>query len=112
FGPELGMLGALTVAVSACLFHAFPCSRTDAVEPSLRYLGELMDEGWSVLIYPEGTRGSTGQMGSFKGGIGVIARAMQVPIVPLGLSGCFEALPPGRRLPRRARLRVLFGEAS
>src|SRR5262249_7625406 len=34
------------------------------------------------------------------------------PIVPLGLSGCSEALPKGRRLPRRARLRVLFGEAA
>jgi long-chain acyl-CoA synthetase len=112
FRPDQGIIGKLTGPVSACLCHAFPFSRTDAVEPSLRYLGELMDEGWSVLIYPEGTRGSTGQMVPFKGGVGVIARAMQVPIVPLALSGCFAALPKGRRLPRRARLRVLFGEAA
>jgi long-chain acyl-CoA synthetase len=110
FRPDRGLTGRLTGLVSTLLYHAFPFSRTDAVEPSLRYLGELMDDGWSVLIYPEGTRSRTGRMGPFKGGIGLIARAMQVPVVPVALSGCYQALPKGRRLPRPARIRVAFGE--
>src|SRR5262249_38640063 len=107
FRPGLSALSAL---VPALIYNAFPFSRTDAVEASLRYLGELIDEGWSVLIYPEGTRSPTGQMVPFKGGIGLIARAMQVPIVPVALSGCFEALAKHRRLPRPARIGVVFGE--
>jgi long-chain acyl-CoA synthetase len=109
FRPGWGLLGGLPGAVSACVYHAFPFSRTDAVEASLRYLGELMDEGWSVLIYPEGTRSRTGQLGPFKGGIGLLARAMQVPVVPVALVGCIEALPKGRHFPRPARIRVRFG---
>src|SRR5262249_8579910 len=97
-------------AAAACLYHAFPFSRTDAVEASLRYLGELMDEGWSILLYPEGSRSATGQMVPFKSGIGLIAQAMQAPVVPTVLSGCFEALPKHRQLPRRAPLCVVFGE--
>jgi long-chain acyl-CoA synthetase len=110
FRGDRGFFGALPGVLSAAVYHAFPFSRTDAVEPSLRYLAELIDEGWSILIYPEGRRSRTGEMVPFKGGIGVIARAMQVPVVPMAVSGCFEALPAGRRFPRPARLRVEFGE--
>jgi long-chain acyl-CoA synthetase len=100
----------LAGAAAACLYHAFPFSRTDAVEASLRYLGELMDEGWSIILYPEGSRSATGHMAPFKSGIGLIAQRMQVPVIPTALSGCFEALPKHRSLPRRATLRVVFGE--
>jgi long-chain acyl-CoA synthetase len=110
FRRDRGPARRLGGAASALLYNAFPFSRTDAIEPSLRYLGELLDDGWSVLIYPEGTRSETGRMGPFKGGIGLIARAMQVPVVPVGLSGTFKALPKGRRVPRPTRLRVVFGE--
>jgi long-chain acyl-CoA synthetase len=110
FRPDLGFFGWIPGVLSALYCHAFPFSRTDAVEPSLRYLGELVDEGWSILIYPEGTRSRTGAMGAFKGGIGLIARAIQVPVVPVAMTGCFESLPAGRRVPRPARIAVIFGE--
>ncbi|MBY0525828.1 MAG: AMP-binding protein [Gemmataceae bacterium] len=101
----------LAGAAAASLYHAFPFSRTDAVEMSLRYLGELMDEGWSILLFPEGRRSETGQIVPFKSGIGLIAQRMQVPVVPTALSGCFEALPRHHVLPRRVPLRVVFGPA-
>jgi long-chain acyl-CoA synthetase len=110
FGSDRGFRGRLMAFTSCLLCHAFPFSRTDAVEPSLRYLGELLDDGWSVLLYPEGTRSPTGRMGLFKAGIGLIARAMQVPVVPVALSGCYRALPKGHSIPRPARIDVAFGE--
>jgi long-chain acyl-CoA synthetase len=109
FGGDRGLVGRLTGPVSALCYHAFPFSRTDAIEPSLRYVGELIDEGWSLLLYPEGTRSPTGRMGPFRGGIGQIARAMQVPVVPVALSGVFEALGKGHRIPRPGRIHVRFG---
>jgi long-chain acyl-CoA synthetase len=110
FGTGRGLRGRLMASTACLLCHAFPFSRTDAVEPSLRYLGELLDDGWSVLLYPEGTRSTTGGMGQFRPGIGLIARAVQVPVVPVALSGCYRALPKGRFLPRPARIDVAFGE--
>jgi long-chain acyl-CoA synthetase len=110
FRYDAGLMGRLMALTSTLLCHAVPFSRTDAIEPSLRYLGELVDDGWSVLLFPEGTRSATGRMVSFKGGIGLITRAMQVPVVPLALSGCHQALPKDRRLPRPARIDVAFGE--
>jgi long-chain acyl-CoA synthetase len=110
FGAGSRSRSRLLGMASAGAFHLFPFSRGQALEPSLCYLGELIDEGWSILIYPEGTRSASGRIAPFKHGIGWIARAMQVPIVPVALAGCFEALPRGRRLPRPSHLRVSFGD--
>src|SRR5262249_3184081 len=73
FAPDQGLTGRLAGPLAALLYNAFPFSRTDAVEASLRYLGELVDDGWSILLYPEGGRSDTGQMCPFKKGIGLIA---------------------------------------
>jgi 1-acyl-sn-glycerol-3-phosphate acyltransferase len=40
-------------------FNAFSFSRTDAIRPTLEQCCQLLDRGWSVLIYPEGTRSET-----------------------------------------------------
>ncbi|MCH8870578.1 MAG: AMP-binding protein, partial [Chloroflexi bacterium] len=41
--------------ITGLSLNTFPFSREGAVRSSLEYVGELMDDGWSVLIYPEGT---------------------------------------------------------
>ena len=53
---------------------------------------ELVD-GISTVIFPEGTRTKTGEMGRFKQGAFKIAMDMQLPVVPVSLTGCFEAMP-------------------
>lgn len=49
--------------------------------------------GVSVVVFPEGTRTYTGQMGKFKKGAFRMAADLQLPIVPVTLRGCFERLP-------------------
>lgn len=56
---------------------------------------ELVD-GISTVIYPEGTRTKTGEMGRFKQGAFKIAMDLNLPVVPLSLGGFFEAMPSGR----------------
>jgi 1-acyl-sn-glycerol-3-phosphate acyltransferase len=56
---------------------------------------ELVD-GISTVIYPEGTRTKTGEMGRFKPGAFKIAMDLNLPVVPLSLGGFFEAMPSGR----------------
>jgi 1-acyl-sn-glycerol-3-phosphate acyltransferase len=56
---------------------------------------ELVD-GISTVIYPEGTRTKTGEMGRFKPGAFKIAMDLNLPVVPLSLGGFFKAMPSGR----------------
>ena len=99
---------ALACTVSL-LLNAFPFSREGAVRSSLERCGDLADHGWSVLVYPEGTRSPTGDLQPFRSGIGLLATELHVPVVPIGVEGTHELLPKGRRLPRRGPVTVRFG---
>jgi 1-acyl-sn-glycerol-3-phosphate acyltransferase len=64
---------------------------------SLQMLKDLAKRGWSVLIFPSGTRGS-GASG-FKKGFAYIAVDAQVPVVPMYLHGLDHVMPKGSFLP-------------
>ncbi len=64
---------------------------------SLQVLKDLVGKGWSVLIFPSGTRG-TGATG-FKRGFAYIAVDCQVPVVPLYLHGLERVMPKGSFIP-------------
>jgi 1-acyl-sn-glycerol-3-phosphate acyltransferase len=63
-----------------------------------------LDHGYGVLLFPQGSRDG----GGFRPGAGVLATE-GVRVVPVGLSGCGEVLPKGRRRPRRAPVTVRLG---
>jgi len=89
--------------------NAFPFTREGSIRTSLEYCGELIDKGWSVLIYPEGTRSTSGRLLDFKPGIGYLATGLGVPIVPVAVSGGYQILPKGAVWPHRHQVRVHFG---
>ena len=68
-------------------------------------------QGDCVAVFPEGTRTRDGNLGVFRPGAAVAARRAGVPVVPLAISGAFEALPRGRLFPRPVRLTARFGPA-
>jgi 1-acyl-sn-glycerol-3-phosphate acyltransferase len=70
----------------------------------------MLSAGWSVLIFPEGTRSRSGEMAPFKPGIGLVATRTGRPVIPVRITGLHDVLAPGRRLPRRGRVVVHFGE--
>jgi 1-acyl-sn-glycerol-3-phosphate acyltransferase len=83
------------------------------------HLDELLDEGWNLLLYPEGTRSRTGVPGRVRRGAAVLAAAHDLKIVPIRVTGTREAMPPGRVWPKRLRaapvskrhrITVSFGE--
>jgi 1-acyl-sn-glycerol-3-phosphate acyltransferase len=59
----------------------------------------LESPGNLLLLFPEGTRSTTGELGEFKPGIGVML-AGTIPVVPRYIGGAFLALPKGSRFPR------------
>jgi long-chain acyl-CoA synthetase len=95
----------------ACFyFNTFPIPQREAgARHTLRYMGELTGRGWSILIFPEGVRSETGTIREFRGGIGMIASRLDVPVVPVRLDGVDRILHPSWVMARPGRVRVAFG---
>ena len=72
----------------------------------------LLERGYPVLVFPEGTRSKDGTVASFKPGAAALAAACDVPIIPLALIGAHIAHPRGSSWPRPGRLPVgvAFGD--
>lgn len=103
-------LRRLEYYLAATAIGIFPLPQTRLFRASLRYAGELMDRGWNVLIFPEGSRTRTGGMGEFKEGVGVMAYWLKAPVVPVKVEGLFQVLPAGSLLPRPGPATVRFGQ--
>jgi long-chain acyl-CoA synthetase len=95
----------------ACFyFNAFPIPQREAgARQTLQYIGELTGGGASVLIFPEGERSVTGTIKPFRGGVGMIASRLDIPVVPVRLDGVDRLLPIGGQFVRPGRVRVAFG---
>jgi long-chain acyl-CoA synthetase len=95
----------------ACFyFNGFPIPQREAgTRETLRYMGELTGDGWSVLIFPEGVRSETGVIRPFRGGIGMIGSRLDVPVVPVRLDGADRVLHQTWKMARPGRVRVAFG---
>jgi long-chain acyl-CoA synthetase len=97
-------------ALAALFFNAFPLPQREAgTRRTLRYIGDLLGDGWSILIFPEGERTDTGAIGAFRAGIGMIGARLDVPVIPVRLEGLDRVLRKGWYFPRRARVGVAFG---
>ncbi len=95
----------------ACqFFNAFPLPQREAgTRQTLRYIGELIGDGYSILIFPEGKRTEAGEVGPFRPGIGMIASRLAVPVLPVRLEGLERVLHTKMKFPRRGPVRVTFG---
>ena len=75
----------------------------------MRYLGELVEGGASVLIFPEGRRTGEGEIAPFQPGVGMIASRLRLPVVPVRIEGLDRVLHQSWRMARPGRVRVTFG---
>jgi 1-acyl-sn-glycerol-3-phosphate acyltransferase len=90
-------------------FNTFPIDRLRGGSATLDYARSLLRRGWSVLIYPEGTRSTDGQIGGFHHGIALLALSEHVPVLPLYAEGLRDLMPKGQRAPQPAPVRVRIG---
>jgi 1-acyl-sn-glycerol-3-phosphate acyltransferase len=96
--------------VAAVLINALPFDRQAHPQQSLNLCKALLaHSGNTLIIFPEGTRSTTGEIGPFKRGIGLLLAGTDVPVLPCYITGAFEAWPKGRRLPRSGRIRLRIG---
>jgi long-chain acyl-CoA synthetase len=93
------------------LFNVFPLPRLRGFRKSFAHAGEMMDRGYSVLIFPEGARSPDGLLHPFRPGIGLLALQSRVPVVPVALIGLGEMCRRKTRWFRSGQLEVRVGEA-
>lgn len=89
--------------------YVMPINREAAGTASIREAVRRMRHGFLVGIFPEGTRSADGRLGDIKPGFIALIRQGRAPVVPVGIAGAHEAMPRGAILPRRGRVRVVFG---
>jgi long-chain acyl-CoA synthetase len=100
----------LNYYLAAFFFNAFPLPQREAgARQTLRYIGEITADGFSVLIFPEGVRSQTGEMTTFLGGIGMIGSRLELPVVPIRVEGVHEILHVKDKMARPGRVSVSFG---
>ena len=75
--------------------NTFPVQRDHADIKAIRLIINRLKAGRAVTMFPEGTRSRSGQLKPFKKGAFKMAQDLQLPVLPVTLTGTFEILPPG-----------------
>jgi long-chain acyl-CoA synthetase len=97
--------------LASFFFNAFPLpQRESGTRQTLRYIGELVSSGYSVLIYPEGKRTDAGEIKRFLPGAAMIAARLDIPVVPVRLDGLERILHQRWKFPKRGQARIAFGK--
>ena len=103
---------SIEMMAGGLFFNTYPLPRQAVgLRDALMHTGRLVDRGYSILVFPEGVRTSDGNLLPFRQGIGVIAKEIRLPVVPVLLDGVFEIWPAFARGPRRKGIaEVNFGQ--
>jgi long-chain acyl-CoA synthetase len=101
---------SLNYYLAVLFFNAFPLPQREAgARQTLRYIGDILASGFSVLIFPEGKRTDTGAIDRFRPGVGMIASRLDAAVVPVRIEGLDRVLHHTWRMARPGKVRVAFG---
>jgi 1-acyl-sn-glycerol-3-phosphate acyltransferase len=100
-------------ALSALAIGAIPMDRTRIGRRSADLAAGLLEDGWSLVIFPEGGRSPDGWAQDFRGGAAYLSLRTGRPVVPVHLEGTRRVWEPGSSVPvpvkRSERVHVTFG---
>jgi long-chain acyl-CoA synthetase len=114
-GASLGLLRRVMQRIGyflvSALFNVFPLPQQSGFAKSFAFAGDLADSKWNILIFPEGKTTEDGRMAEFRGGIGLLATKLGLPVLPIRIDGLFEVKQAGHKFARPGQIRVTIGEA-
>jgi 1-acyl-sn-glycerol-3-phosphate acyltransferase len=90
-------------AFTALVYGGFPIDRGRGGTGAIDKARELVDDGWSIVVFPEGTRSQDGHMQRFRHGASRLALELGVGVVPIAIVGAYQAMPKGRFWPKPGR---------
>jgi long-chain acyl-CoA synthetase len=103
---------SLNYYLSSLFFNAFPIpQREPGALATLRYIGDLADDKWCLLIFPEGKMTRTGEIAPFQPGVGMIASKLGIPVVPTRIEGLDRVLHQTWKMARPGNVEITFGSA-
>jgi 1-acyl-sn-glycerol-3-phosphate acyltransferase len=100
---------AVTAPMSALVIGAVPIERTRISRKSGDDIAALIDQGWSLIIFPEGGRSPDGWGQPFRGGAAYLSLRCGVPVVPVHIEGTGRILRKGKSIPKPAATKITFG---
>jgi 1-acyl-sn-glycerol-3-phosphate acyltransferase len=99
----------VTSAASALVLNAFPVARNVTGRQTADLARELIEDGWSLVLFPEGGRSPDGWGQPFKGGAAYHSSRTGAPVVPVFIEGTGSILGKGMKRPKPGRTTVTFG---
>ena len=95
--------------LGVALLNLFPLPREAGFRESFAFAGELVDRGYSILVFPEGHHTTDGKMRPFRAGVGLLANNLAIPIVPMRIDGLFELKKAKKKFAPPGKISVKIG---
>jgi long-chain acyl-CoA synthetase len=96
-------------ALGVSLLNLFPVPRQAGFRQSFAYAGQAVDRGYSILVFPEGRHTVDGKINPFRTGVGLLAKNLNIPVLPMKIVGLFEVKQTGRKFARPGKIAVRIG---
>ncbi len=90
--------------------NGIPIDREGGGMAGMKETLRRLKRGEGVVIFPEGTRSTDGEMGEFRQGFAMLAVRAKAAIVPTTIEGAFDAWPRSRNFPRPRTIHVHYGQ--
>lgn len=103
------VLERLRYFLASGLFNVFPLPQESGFLQSFTFAGDLADRRWNILVFPEGKTTEDGDMLPFRSGIGLLAKQLNIPVVPIYLQGLFDLKQDERIFARPGHVQVTIG---
>ncbi len=88
------------------LAYFLPWRRDANPEHMLKETAGRINEGYHILLFPEGTRSRDGTLGEFKPTLGKLVKELQLPVLPVRISGTYKLWGPDKRFPKLGRIQI------
>ena len=107
--PLMRLFRRVQYVLLVTVFDVFPLPKHAGFRESFSYIGELVDHGWNILIFPEGEVTQDGEIHDFRAGIGLLVSRLHVPVVPVRMDGVYELRKAGKIFAKLGTVHVTFG---
>jgi long-chain acyl-CoA synthetase len=108
--PFARLLGLAQYALVVLFFNVFPLPKKSGFRRGFAVAGEALDQGFNLLVFPEGVRAREGRMNPFMAGTGLLVKELGARVVPVRMDGLYQLKREGRRHALPGEVTLTFGE--
>lgn len=89
--------------------RVIPIDSSLKLTEAMKVSGYVLSHQKILAVFPEGQRSIDGEVRRFKKGIGILAKELDVPVLPVAIEGAYDAWPRAQKYPRFSPIKLLFG---